>query len=207
MEVGAMNIRQGWGGVSLHDIVEVSESIRVVETAARSVNLAALNAMLSSRRSGERSEGFRVAAGELRKVAVGLMDSMGKLTDAVSRLVNEVAEQQRLARVQGFLHRAAKAEGKAASCLDTAIAAGFAGNKMRHGNIARGWQSLSQQVIGARRQCGLGLALTRNTQIEAAYGGVHALILKQTAGGLAAAIQAISSSLEVLHGQLTGDRR
>lgn len=180
----------------LHAIVRISDGIRGVVDTARAVNLAALNAMLSSRRGGDNAVGFRVAAAELRGVSTRLMDAMQGLTLLVSSMVNEVAHRQRKRRNQGYFQRVRDSEGRVSGALADI-------SDKQHDEVARlstllgqRRRELSLKAGTALRLCDQGLTLSRSALVEAAYGGESAPALKQVAEQLAHAIRSVAETLE-----------
>lgn len=153
----------------LHAIVRIGNGIREVVDAAREVNLAALNAMLSSRRGGDSAVGFRVASAELRGVSSRIMEAMHGLTALVSGMVGEVAQRQRRQRNQACFQRARDKQVHVA------------------GRLA--------EILGDQKAEMVRLNLSRSALIEAAYGGESAPALRQVAEQLARSIHAVANTL------------
>lgn len=190
----------------LHTIVRIGESIRGVMGAAREVNMSALNAMLASRHSGERAVGFRVAASELRAVALGLTGTMTGLSDVVSNLVRGVATRQGKQRTHAYFRWTVGVEEKAARCLASAMERQV--GEVRQLGIQLGLLcgELSRVAGRALRLCDLGLTLSRSARVEAAYGGAFAPVLKQVAEHLTQAIESVADTLRGLMRELAGAR-
>ena len=179
----------------LHAIVRIGDAIRGVVDTAREVNLAALNAMLSSRRGGDNAVGFRVASSELRGVSTRLMEGMEDLTVLVSGMVNEVAMRQRKRRNQAYFGRVQDWQARITDLL--ADIAGKQGEEVEclSRQLVQRRRDLSLKTTRALRLCDQGLTLSRSALIEAAYGGESAPALKQVAEQLALSIRSVAEIL------------
>lgn len=186
----------------LHRIVRIGEGIRGVVDTSREVNLAALNAMLSSRRGGENAVGFRVASGELRGISTALMDAMQGLTVLVGHMVNEVAQRQ---RKQGSQTRYARVQANGTHATDL-LALIFHQQKAQIDALSTSLEqrrrTLGMQVGRALRMCDQGLTLSRSALVEAAYGGDSAPALRQVAEHLARSIHSLSETLRRIRAEL-----
>ncbi|MBC2731910.1 hypothetical protein [Thiobacillus sp.] len=186
----------------LHAIVRIGDAIRGVVDTARAVNLAALNAMLSSRRGGGNIVGFRVATSELRGVSTRLMDDMEDLTVLVSGMVNEVALRQRKRRNQAYFGRVQDGQARITDLLaDIAGKQGGEVERLSH-QLRQRRRELGLKTIRALRLCDQGQALSRSALIEAAYGGESAPVLKQVAEQLALSIRSVADTLDDVRGEL-----
>jgi len=179
----------------LHAIVRIGNGIREVVDAAREVNLAALNAMLSSRRGGDSAVGFRVASAELRGVSSRIAEAMHGLTALVSGMVGEVAQRQRRQRNQACFQRARDKQAHVAGRLSEIL--GEQEAEMVRLNLSLGLRRRELHLMATRalRLCDLGLSLSRSALIEAAYGGESAPALRQVAEQLAQYIHSVANTL------------
>lgn len=75
----------------LGPIARINDQVKAVVAVSRSMNLIAINAMLTAKQAGERARGFTVVAGEMRVFSRQLDASMEVLHTAISRLVHDVA--------------------------------------------------------------------------------------------------------------------
>ncbi len=196
------NIEMAARSADLHAIVRIGDGIRGVVDTAREVNLAALNAMLSSRRGGDNAVGFRVASAELREISHRLMDAMQDLTVLVSSMVSEVAQRQRRQRNHDYFQRVegerARANGNLPDILgrqegDMARLSALLGQRRR---------ALHLKASRALRLCDQGLTLSRSALVEAAYGGASAPALKQVAEQLAQSIRSVAETLGRVRAEL-----
>lgn len=186
----------------LHAIVRIGEGIRGVVDTAREVNLAALNAMLSSRRGGDNAVGFRVASAELRGISTRLMEAMQGLTLLVSSMVNEVAQRQRKQRNQAYFQRIEDTQARVAGRLAEIL--GQQEDEMERLGTLLGLRrrDLHMKASRALRLCDQGLILSRSALIEAAYGGESAPALKQVAEQLAQSIHSVAEMLGGVRAEL-----
>jgi hypothetical protein len=186
----------------LHRIVRIGEGIRVVVDTAREVDLAALNAMLSSRRGGESAVGFRVASNELRGISTGLVDTMQGLTALVAKMVNEVAQRQRKQGSQTYYARVRADDTPSADRVALIFHQQAAQIDALNTLLEQRRRLLDSHVQRALRSCDQGLTLSRGALIEAAYGGDSAPALRQAAEQLARSIQSLSTTLRRIRTEL-----
>jgi len=179
----------------LHAIVRIGEGIRGVVDTAREVNLAALNAMLSSRRGGDNAVGFRVASAELRGISTRLMEAMQGLTLLVSIMVNEVAQRQRKQRNQDYFGRIQDSQARVTGRLSEILGMQVAEVDRLGMLLGQRRRDLHMKATRALRLCDQGLTLSRSALIEAAYGGESAPALRQVAEQLAQSIHSVAETL------------
>ena len=187
---------------ALHAVVRVAADIRQVVDHARLVNLTALNAMLSSRNADGRAIGFGVVTAELRNVAAHLVDTMDLLTAEVSRVVRGVALRARREQTRRHLERAAQAGNGECAWLSEAWQRIDADVAQTEATLARQHEQLARLAQRAQRSCEMGLVLSNNARIEAAYGGPLAPRLRLVAEQLGDTIRAVSSSLAAVQKDL-----
>ncbi|OYY92266.1 MAG: hypothetical protein B7Y41_16520 [Hydrogenophilales bacterium 28-61-23] len=190
----------------LHAIVRIGEDIRGVMGTARAVNLAAMNAMLASRRSGEAAVGFRVAALELRGMAAGLTEAMAGLSRLVFGLVRDVALRMHKQRTHDYFQRVENTDPKTVAYLDPLIARQEQEMGQLAFHLGQLRRELDQVARHALRLCDMGLSLSRSARVEAAYGGESAPVLKQVAAHQTEAIESVAATLRGLRLELAGER-
>lgn len=186
----------------LHAIVRIGEGIRGVVDTAREVNLAALNAMLSSRRGGDNAVGFRVASAELRGISTRLMEAMQGLTLLVSSMVNEVAQRQRKQRNQDYFRRVQGSRDRVGGLLSEIFGKQKEEVDRLSMLLGQSRRDLHMKASRALRLCDLGLILSRSALIEATYGGESAPALKQVAEQLAQSIHSVAETLGGVQAEL-----
>lgn len=186
----------------LHAIVRIGEGIRGVVDTAREVNLAALNAMLSSRRGGDNAVGFRVASAELRGISTRLMEAMQGLTLLVSSMVNEVAQRQRKQRNQDYFGRIQDSQARVTGRLSEILGMQVAEVDRLGMLLGQSRRDLHTKATRALRLCDQGMTLSRSALIEAAYGGESAPALRQVAEHLAQSIQSVAETLGGVRAEL-----
>ena len=82
----------------LHDIVDISNSARLIRSVAGQVNMLALNAAIEAARAGEHGRGFAVVADEVKSLADVTAQTTGKIDaqlEAIRRAVAELADSLR----------------------------------------------------------------------------------------------------------------
>jgi methyl-accepting chemotaxis protein len=165
----------------LERAITVNEEIKHIVATSSEVRLAAMNAMLTAKRAGERSLGFAVVSSELRVFSRQLDGFMQGLAGLISGLIQRVAELLKQTRVLRALQMTMDQSDKAHELL-----AALAQRKQEHiqrtrQGIMHEWEMLSLQLERAQRACGTGAALSRSAKIEAAHGGDMAPTLRQVA--------------------------
>lgn len=165
----------------LERAVTVNEEIKRIIVTSSEVQLAAMNAMLTAKRAGERSLGFAVVSSELRVFSRQLDGFMQCLAALISGLIQRVAQALKQARVLRALQMAMDQSDGARELL-----AALARRKQEHiqrtrQDIVQDWAVLSLRLERAQRLCGTGVALSRSAKIEAAHGGDMAPTLRQVA--------------------------
>ncbi|MBI5005497.1 MAG: hypothetical protein HZB95_00070 [Nitrosomonadales bacterium] len=180
-------------------MVSINEDIKAVMRIANEINLAAINAMLISNKIG--SSGFSVVSSELRAFSRRLGEAMQSLVEYVSLLVREVAGMIRLNKAMELqlATRSAAAHYAHWDAMQTRKSNELARN---HESIARFRQKLMWSVARAHKLCVMGQSLSNSAKIEAVYGGVQALALRNVSEQVERSISEILSTLNKLGRQL-----
>ena len=165
----------------LERTIIVNEEIKRIVATSAEMRLAAINAMLTAKRSGEKSLGFAVVSTELRIFSRQLDGYMQSLAELISGLIYSVARMLNQLRMQRIVQTAMDQSKKAGVYIEK-----LACLKMEHMQIARQgivkeWDVLTLHILRAERLCGTGVALSRSAKIEAAHGGDMASTLGQVA--------------------------
>lgn len=184
-------------------MVAINEDIKEVMRIANEINLAAINAMLISKKIGKSSSGFGVVSSELRAFSRALGEAMHILMTHVSELVIQVAGMIRLGKTLQ-LQQALGTFAMNRQYLEAVLAhktrlLAEAGSALR-----RQQDQFASAIAHASKLCVMGLALSYSAKIEAVYGESQAAALKQVAEGVEQAIASILRTLGRLEKQLEG---
>lgn len=182
----------------LERTIIVNEEIKRIVSTSADMRLAAINAMLTAKRSGEKSLGFAVVSTELRVFSRQLDGYMQSLAELISGLIYSVARMLNQSRIQRIVQTAMDQSKKAGDYIEK-----LACLKMEHMRIARQgiikeWDVLTLQILRAERLCGTGVALSRSAKIEAAYGGDMASTLGQVAAQIEGTVGSMRTILMAL---------
>ncbi len=156
--------------LSLTHAVSINENLKQVIAMSREINVVAINALLISKRAGDKSAGFRVVALELRAFSEKICDVMDHLGQLIFRLVRSTAELLKQEKSLALLQQtASKCEVAPAALLrhvqqlqDTHEQVQLAKEKE--------WQQLVVEVQRSLPLCRSAAMLSNNGRIEAAYG-------------------------------------
>ncbi len=188
----------------LHRIVKANEEIKKVIRISSEVNLVALNAMLTAKRSGEKSHGFRVVSSELRVFSRKLNEVMNGLGALVSGLIDDAASIRKQSRTCRYLQAAMDQNGDAKTLLASIVSRKEAEIRSTGQSVKKDWERLLLQLNRALQLCEMGGALSRSAKIEAVYGGDMSATLKQVANQIELTVDNILSILKSLRIQIAG---
>lgn len=166
-------------GEFLRRTARFNEEIKRVVLISNGINLTAVNAMLVSKRAGERSRGYGVVSGELRNFSSKLEANMGETSALVSGMVRDVAFLMNQDRSRRQMERALRMTERAAGLLGHAMGRKVHAIAEMRMKIQGLGNTLFRQVGGSMRLCQGGSALARSAKIEAVYGGDMAATLGQ----------------------------
>jgi len=186
----------------LHRVVKINEEIKKVMRISSEVNLVALNAMLTAKRSGEKSRGFGVVSSELRVFSGKLEHFMIDLKGPIFELLKGVAQLLRQARVQRHFVAAMCGGEKAKRLLTPLLARKEAELAASSEIVKRDWRRLTMLLKRALQLCETGGALSRSAKIEAVYGGDMTASLKQVSNQIERTVESILSILKALRTEM-----
>jgi hypothetical protein len=182
----------------LHRIVRVNEEIKTIIATAFRINLMALNAILLSRRAGERARGFGVLASELRLFAQDLTGEMTALGGLMAGMVSTVTGLVQQSRINTLLARARAAGGRPGPWHEPVRLRGEQGLQNRQASLQALDRRLGLALDETERLVDLGGVLARSAKIEAAYGGSFSGALMQVSGEFGDIIDSIRQCLDRL---------
>lgn len=200
MRLSDMNMNAVRAG-DLPLMVAINEDIKTIMRISREINLAAINAMLISKKIGTATNGFNVVSGELRMFSGRLGDAMQTLQEDVSVLVSEAASLVRLNKAMAL--QKATREGaphyvhwnemlrRKAAAFERSCAAVW-GSRER----------LARAVGRANKLCVMGVSLSYSAKVEAVYGAAQSQALRQVSNDVEASIGDILRTLGKLQKQL-----
>ena len=188
--------------MKLGRMTQINEEIKKVTLLSFEVNLVALNAMLVTKRAGERSRGFGVVSSELRKFSSKLREAMGNLGVRIFGLINDVASMQKLIHQMALLQRVSGENGEIHKFMRSPIV-----NKEKllvelRQSMEEEQDRLLLQVRRTLKLCDMGTALVRCAKIESVYGGNMSGSLKQVASQIEGTIEEILGILTALESRL-----
>lgn len=187
----------------LHRVVRINEEIKKVVRISSEVNLVALNAMLTAKRSGEKSRGFGVVSSELRVFSGKLEHFMTDLEAPVFELLKGVAQLLKQARVQRNFTLAMRGSESAKRLLTPVMMRKEAELAVGREKVKRDWMRLSMLLNRALQLCEMGGALSRSAKIEAVYGGDMTASLKQVSNQIEQTVESILDIIKTLRAELS----
>ena len=187
----------------LHRVVRINEEIKKVVRISSEVNLVALNAMLTAKRSGEKSRGFGVVSSELRVFSGKLEHFMTDLEAPVFELLKGVAQLLKQARVQSHFTLAMRGSDSAKRLLTPVMIRKEAELAVGREKVKRDWMHLSMLLNRALQLCETGGALSRSAKIEAVYGGDMTASLKQVSNQIEQTVESILDIIKTLRAELS----
>ena len=194
-DVHSQTLSLGW-------MVLVNEEIKKVTNLSFGVNLVALNAMLVSKRAGERSRGFGVVSSELRIFSSKLREEMDGLGLRIFDLVNNVAAIQKQSHERDHLQRAIGRDNKMREFISASLDRKEAVLLQLVRSMEKEQNHLLRQVGRTLQLCDMGTSLARSAKIESVYGGDMSGTLKQVASQVEETIEEILGILNTLESQL-----
>lgn len=186
----------------LHRVVTANEDIKKVIRISSGVNLVALNAMLTAKRSGERSRGFAVVSSELRVFSRKLEGAMTGLGALIFELVRDAAAMRKQHHERRHLLNIHAPKHSKRELLEPVLARMDERMQKTGEDLARGWCKLRLQLGRVLQLCETGGSLSRSAKIEAVYGGEMSATLKQVANQIEETVNEIFSTLKLLRTQL-----
>ena len=98
--------------INYSNLTHINELTKAVVKISGQVNLAAVNAMLLSRKGGSKTLGFAAVTKELRKFTYGLETQMQDLSDSLNRLIYELSNSKKIGHTRELMRRAMNLTGK-----------------------------------------------------------------------------------------------
>ena len=188
--------------LSLDWMVQVNEEIKKVTSLSFGVNMVALNAMLVSKRAGDRSRGFGVVSSELRIFSGKLRDVMNGLGLRIFDLINDVAAMQKQSHERDHMNRAMGQGDKIREFMGASIAR----KEMHLVQIIQAMEKdrdhLLLQVRRTLQLSDMGTSLARSAKIESVYAGDMSDTLKQVANQIEGIVEEILGILIALEARL-----
>ena len=170
-------------------MVQINEEIKKVANLSFGMNLVALNAMLVSKRAGERSRGFGVVSSELRMFSHKLREAMSDLGLRISCMVNEVAAMQKQSHERAHLQCAIGDAGNMREYMSASFVRKEESLRQLTQSMGNNRDHLLRQVRRTLQLCDMGTALARSAKIESVYGGDMSGTLKQVASQIDGTIE------------------
>jgi hypothetical protein len=186
----------------LHRVVRINEEIKKVVRISSEVNLVALNAMLTAKRSGEKSRGFGVVSSELRVFSGKLEHFMIDLETPIFELLKGVAQLLKQARVQRHFVAAMRGGDSAKRLLTPVLMRKEAELAAGGEKVKRDWSRLAMLLKRALQLCEMGGALSRSAKIEAVYGGDMTASLKQVSNQIEQTVESILAIIKALRTEM-----
>lgn len=193
----------GSAAADLCRVVRVNEEIKKVMRISSEVNLVALNAMLTAKRSGEKSRGFGVVSSELRVFSGKLEHFMSNLQEPIFELLNDVAHILKQGRARRHFAAAMTSGGDNAKRLLAPILSRK--DEVQQAGcerVGKDWSRLVMLLNRALQLCETGGALSRSAKIEAVYGGDMTASLKQVSNQIELTVENILSILKALKAEM-----
>ena len=163
---------------------------------SREVNLAAQNASLAARRTGN-VPGFQAVSLELKIFSQGLTTAMSVMASdilAIAQGVSGMYRQQRMCRQQQTTLRISHYSQVLTNALSQAERRQEDLQKVFHTRL----RDLERRLMHAQRLCNNGRALARSALIEASAGGKAEGILKNVAHDIERTIEDIHARLKIV---------
>lgn len=189
-------------GDYLRRTARINEEIKRVLRISSGINLTAINAMLVSRRAGEKSRGYAVVSGELRNFSRKLEVKMAETTALVSGMVGDVAFLLNQNRSQRQMVRATKISVRSMDMLGIAIERKAHAISEKVNELDDLGRRLEKQVRHSLKFCESGISLARNAKIEAVYGGEMAVTLRQVSSEVEDRMTEMLVCLEALNKEI-----
>ena len=173
-DVSSQVLRLDW-------MVKINEEIKKVVNLSYGMSLVATNAMLVSKRAGERSRGFGVVSSELRMFSGKLRETMNGLGLRIFDLINDVAAIQKQSHERDHLQRAIDQNDKMNEFMGDCFVRKEEVLLRISQSMEKDQDQLLSQVRRTLQLCDMGTSLARSAKIESVYGGDMSGTLKQVA--------------------------
>ena len=157
----------------LRAMAHINEEIKAVITMSFMINLTALNAIVMSKRNNTQS-GFSVVSNEVRVFSGELNQIMERLRIDVAHVMRHAASLQKMQKLHQLMLQAATEMQKRGLTIDPqAVARGAEALNQVWAVFSRETRKLEAAVDDALKNCEMGVFLSVQAKIEAAY-SLHA---------------------------------
>jgi hypothetical protein len=180
-------------------VVRMNEGIKQVVQISSHVDMAAVNAMLMSKRAGLGARGFGVVSSEMRAFSDRLDQSMSQLNTYVLELVSESAKVLSIHKRYSLCNQLARIPAELSVIRDRVIAQLKADLDAVQQHVQQLITLIQQTLKRAQRLCSTGIALSRNGKIEAVQCGALASAMALSADAAEADVASIVSVLKSVH--------
>lgn len=190
--------------ISYTNVIAVNELMKLIVITSRQVNLAALNAMLLSRKGGERTIGFATVTKELRKFTRSLEAQMQRLSASLNFLIYDLSN---------FKKNEHRFKLMRLALLKTDIVQDLLSRQLLHQQLDIKSEQLSIGINGAIDRvfveiersaltCSFGQNLAVLAKIESQNGGEYKQALMNVSNTIETIITSIDTNLKQARGYI-----
>ncbi len=190
----------------LRAMAHINEEIKAVITMSFMINLTALNAIVMSKRNNTQS-GFSVVSNEVRVFSGELNQIMERLRIDVAHVMRHAASLQKMQKLHQLMLQAAAEMQKRGLTIDPqAVARGGEALNQVWAVFSRETRKLEAAVDDALKNCEMGVFLSVQAKIEAAYSRYAAAAFMEVADQFAEKVGVVIDYLYKIR-QLARDSR
>ncbi|RTK98754.1 MAG: hypothetical protein EKK59_07140 [Neisseriaceae bacterium] len=190
----------------LRAMAHINEEIKAVIAMSFMINLTALNAIVMSKRNNTQS-GFSVVSNEVRVFSGELNQIMERLRIDVAHVMRHAASLQKMQKLQQLMQQAAVEMQKRGLKIDPqAVGRGAEALNQVWTVFSRETRKLETAVDDALKNCEMGVFLSVQAKIEAAYSRQAAAAFMEVADQFAEKVGVVIDYLHKIR-QLARDSR